>query len=135
MNTFTYLKYNLKKNILFKNGGQIKFCDIAQVMLISVKTAQPIWFFFHQKMRNWYLGNYKKKKKRLTQIFTRLKRRRENQNNGSKWTPPMHLSVKVFLKKNEFLIFYRATLFFGALGIKKIMHTKFYPFWCICRGC
>ena len=27
------------------------------------KMAQPIWLFFHQKMRNW-LGNYKKKKKK-----------------------------------------------------------------------
>ena len=45
--------------------------------------------FFHQKMRNWYLGNYKKEGK----IFTRLNRRREKRNNGSKWTPVMHLSV------------------------------------------
>ena len=31
--------------------------------------AQPIWIFFHQKMRNWYLGNYKK---RGSKIFTLL---------------------------------------------------------------
>ena len=30
MNTFTFLKKNEKKNILFKSGGQHKFCDIAQ---------------------------------------------------------------------------------------------------------
>ena len=47
------------------------------IMLISLKTAQPIWIFFHQKMRNWYLGNYKKKKKKKTgrKIFTHLNRR------------------------------------------------------------
>ena len=53
--------------------------------------AGDVNFFFHQKMRNWYLGNYKK---RWRKIFTRLNRRRENQNLGSKWTPLMHLSVK-----------------------------------------
>ena len=31
MNTFTFLKWNLKNNIiLFKNGGQNKICDVAQ---------------------------------------------------------------------------------------------------------
>ena len=34
-------------------------------MLISMKTAQPISNFFHQKMRNWYLGNYKKEGENL----------------------------------------------------------------------
>ena len=43
--------------------------------------------FFHQKMHNWYLGNYIKKGRK---IFTRLNRRREKQNVGSKWTPFMH---------------------------------------------
>ena len=32
-------------------------------------------------------------KKRGRKIFTRLKKRREKRNNGSKWTPLMHLSV------------------------------------------
>ena len=48
--------------------------------------------FFHQKMRNWYLGNSKKKKKRRKKkkwrkIFTSLNRRHEKRNNGSKLTP------------------------------------------------
>ena len=42
-------------------------------------------------MRNWYLGNYKERERK---IFTRLDRRREKRNVGSKWTPLMHLSVK-----------------------------------------
>ena len=35
-------------------------------MLISEKMAYSRYEFFpiHQKMRNWYLGNYKKKKKK-----------------------------------------------------------------------
>ena len=60
-------------------------------MLINVKTAQPIWLFIHQKMRKWFLGNYKK---RGGKFITRLNRRREKQKVGSKWTPLMHLSVK-----------------------------------------
>ena len=48
------LVMKFEKNILFQNGRQNKFCDIAQYypfMLISVKMARPI-SFFHQKMRN-----------------------------------------------------------------------------------
>ena len=34
-----------------------------------LKTAQPIYFFFHQEMRIWHLGNYKKKE---GEIFLRV---------------------------------------------------------------
>ena len=53
-------------------------------MLISVKTAQPIWFFFHQKMRNWYWGNYKKRGRK---IFTRLKSGAKNEKMGPSGPP------------------------------------------------
>ena len=32
--------------------------------------AQPMWTFFHQKMRNWYLGIYKKGGKKPLRVLT-----------------------------------------------------------------
>ena len=63
--------------------------------------VRPISVCFHQKMHNWYLGNYKKKKKKWRKIFTRFNRRCENQNVGSKWTLLMHWSVNL---QERFLI-------------------------------
>ena len=36
-----------------------------------LKTAQPISFFFHQKMRIWYLENYKKDYENFLRVLTR----------------------------------------------------------------
>ena len=41
--------------------------------------------FFHQKMRNWYQGNYNKEKKNLYPF----KQEGEKKNNDSKWTSPL----------------------------------------------
>ena len=53
-------------------------------------------FFFHQMMRNWFIGNYQKGAEK---IIKHLSRRHKKQNVGSKWTPlPLtHLSVKLLL--------------------------------------
>ena len=41
--------------------------NIPKILVIanSVKTMKPISFFFHYRMRNWYLGNLKKGAKRV----------------------------------------------------------------------
>ena len=66
----------------------LSHCAIMLIVLIRVKMAQPI-SLFHQKMCNWYLGNYKK---RGIKLSSRFNRRREKQNVGSKWTSLLHLS-------------------------------------------
>ena len=66
------------------------------MMLIDanyLKTAQPISFFFHQKMSISYFGNSKKKKKRVKKIYAFLKETR-NRNLQSNWTPNALLSIK-----------------------------------------
>ena len=42
-------------------------------------------FFFHQKMRDWYLGNYKKEGEKSLPV---LNRRREKQNCWVQVDPP-----------------------------------------------
>ena len=59
MNKVTLLKQNLKK----KNKIKIRFKMVvkspkyAYFCLLAENSAAD--FFFHQKMRKWYLGNYK----------------------------------------------------------------------------
>ena len=56
-------------------------------MLINSKTTRPISFFFHQKKRNYYLGNYKKN-------IAALKCESEKTKCWVPWFPLMQLSVK-----------------------------------------
>ena len=58
----------------------------AKIMLISVKMGQSISFFFYQKMRNWYLGNYKKEGEKSLRVLTQKTKQKQKQ-------PVMHLSV------------------------------------------
>ena len=72
---------------MVKDGGHFyvkpQKCSL---MLINVKTALPISFFFliffHQKMRNWYSGKYKKVGEKYSRDLTG-----DTKNVGSKWTP------------------------------------------------
>ena len=64
-----------------------------------LKTVQSIYFFFHQKMHIWYLGNYKK---RGWKRFTRFNSRCEKQNLGSNWTPLMSHAHSVNPKRAGF---------------------------------
>ena len=60
-------------------------------MLISVKMAQWISFFLHQKMRTWYLGKYNKKREKFFTRFDMQETRKMKY-----WIqvyPLMHLSV------------------------------------------
>ena len=77
----------------------MKFC---QFMLISVKMAQPISFFFHQKMRNLYLGNYKKEGEKSLRVLTGDAKNEMLGPSGPPYTlkcisgPPLiHLSINV----------------------------------------
>ena len=72
------------KNVVFQNGGQknkFSFRENSHVTKIW-KTTFPMEFFNEIWLK---VGKHA--------CLTRLKRRHEKRNNGSKWTPLMHLSV------------------------------------------
>ena len=48
--------------------------------------------FFHQKMPNWYLGNYEKKRKKNLYLFEQEAQKNETLDPSG--PPLMHLSVK-----------------------------------------
>ena len=82
MNTFTQI-LKKKKLICLKIAANN---DLMLSMLISVIMVAHLMSFFHQKMSNWYLGNYKKGVKgnaKWTDV-------------GSKWTPLVHLSANIY---------------------------------------
>ena len=62
----------------------VTLCNNANLGYKPENGTADINFFFHQKIRNWYLGNSKTKSEK---IFTRFNRRCETQNVRSKWIP------------------------------------------------
>ena len=60
-------------------------------MLISVKNGAADMIFFHQKMRNWYWGNYKKKGEK--NLYPFKKEAQKNEIMGPSGPPLMHVSV------------------------------------------